>query len=110
MKKLLMLGGSNCQKTGILKAKEMGFDVIVADISENPLGIIEGVTHERVSTFDVKGCLRVAKNHGVKGVMTMGTDQPVLTASHIQKELGLPGFLDVNTALLRKEIITVGVN
>lgn len=100
MKKLLMLGGSNCQKTGILKAKEMGFDVIVADISENPLGIIEGVTHERVSTFDVKGCLRVAKNHGVKGVMTMGTDQPVLTASHIQKELGLPGFLDVNTALL----------
>ena len=99
MKKLLMLGGSNCQKSGIIKAKAMGFDVIVADISENPVGIIPGVTHERVSTFDFEGCRDAAEKHNILGVMTMGTDQPVLTAAKVQKALGLPGFLDESTAL-----------
>lgn len=50
------------------------------------------------STFDVEGCLAIARKYKIDGILTVGTDQPVLTCAKVANELKLPFFLDVKTA------------
>lgn len=95
---ILLLGGSVTQLNLIKKAKARGLRVILADYYANPPGAAYADVHEQVSTFDIDACLAVAKAHGVSAVATMGTDQPVLTAAVIAEALGLPSFIDRETA------------
>lgn len=90
MKKILILGGSNCQKNAVLYGKSLGYEVIVADYSETPAAGRYADRLIPVSTFDAEGCIRAAKEIGIDGVMTMGTDQPVLTAALVADALQLP--------------------
>ncbi len=90
MKKILVLGGSNCQKNAVLYGKSLGYEVIVADYSETPAAGRYADRLIQVSTFDAEGCIRAAKEIGIDGVMTMGTDQPVLTAALVADALDLP--------------------
>lgn len=97
--KLLILGGSNCQLHGAQRARAMGVDTVLADYTQNPPGAAICGVHEKISTFDVKACIRAARQYKVTGVMTMGTDQPVHTAAVICEELGLPSLLSAGQAL-----------
>jgi len=99
MESILILGGSNSQINLIKKAKARGLHVIVADYYDKPPGALYADKHEKVSTFDVDACLRVAKDNAICAVATTGTDQPVYTAACISAELGLPSFVSVETAL-----------
>jgi len=90
MKKILILGGSNCQKNAVIYGKSLGYEVIVADYSEKPAAGHYADHLIPVSTFDAEGCIRAAKEIGIDGVMTMGTDQPVLTAALVADALHLP--------------------
>ena len=93
MKKILMLGGSNCQRNGIVRGRELGYEMIVADYLEAPQAIEYASKHIKVSTFDKEGCIRAGKELSIDGVMTIGTDQPVLTAALVSKALLLPSNL-----------------
>ena len=95
---ILILGGSNCQINAILRAKQKGHTVIVSDYYENAPGKAFADYGELISTFDAEGNIETARKYNIDGVMTLGTDQPVLTAARIAEALGLPSFLDVDTA------------
>lgn len=98
MAKLLILGGSNIQLNSVLRAKGKGHTVIVADYFEDAPGKKLADYGELASTFDADGCLAVARKYEINGVLTVGTDQPVLTCAKVAKELGLPFFLTVEQA------------
>ncbi len=98
MKKILLLGGSNCQKNALLRGKELGHEMIVADYSLAPAACGPLDRHVPVSTFDSEGCREAAENLKVDGIMTMGTDQPVLTAALVAEALNLPSTIPVSVA------------
>ena len=93
MKKILLLGGSNCQKNALIHGKAQGYEMILADYSPAPAAGQYADAHVPVSTFDGPGCTNAAKAYHVHGVMTIGTDQPVLTAAQVAQALKLPSFL-----------------
>ena len=93
MKRILILGGSNCQKNAVLYGKAHGYEVIIADSSKTPVAALYANGLIEVSTFDVAGCIQAAAEYNVDGVMTMGTDQPVLTAALVADALHLPSTL-----------------
>ncbi|AGA70381.1 phosphoribosylamine-glycine ligase [Desulfitobacterium dichloroeliminans LMG P-21439] len=96
--RLLILGGSNIQINAILRAKEKGHMVIVADYLDDAPGKKFADYSELTSTFDAQGCLAVARKYKIDGILTVGTDQPVLTCAKVANELGLPSFLDSEQA------------
>jgi biotin carboxylase len=93
MKKIMILGGSNCQKNAVLHGKSLGYEVFIADYAKSPLAACFADGHIEVSTFDPEGCIRAAREIGAGGIMTMGTDQPVLTAALIAEALHLPSAI-----------------
>lgn len=97
--RLQILGGGNNQLNAIKRAKAMGHEVILADYLDEPPGKAIAHIHEKVSTFSWEENLAVAKKYQVDGIMTTGTDQPVYTVSKVAGLLGLPSFLDEETAI-----------
>ena len=97
--KLMVLGGSNCQLHALERAKKEGIYTILADYTEMPPGARVADVHEKISTFDADACLAAAKKHRIRGVMTMGTDQPVLTAAKVSAAFRLPSCLTTEQAL-----------
>lgn len=97
--RLLILGGGNAQLTAIKRAKEKGHTIIVTDYYSDAPGKEYADYSELVSTFDVEGNISLAKKYRIDGVMTLGTDQPVLTAARVAQKRGLPTFIDAETAL-----------
>lgn len=91
--KLLILGGGTCQLNAVRRAKELGITVGVADYHWESPGKREADFSVMASTFDVKACMKAASDYEVDGIMTLGTDQPVLTCALVAKELGLPSLL-----------------
>lgn len=98
MKKILLLGGSNCQKNAIIHGKALGYEMIIADYSQAPIARALADKHAMISTFDEAGCILAAKEHEIHGVMTMGTDQPVLTAALVADALKLPTLISPSQA------------
>jgi len=96
--KLLILGGGHCQLNAIKMAKEKGYEVIVSDYLQDNPGKQLCHAHEIVSTFDAKGNIEVGARHNIDGVMTLGTDQPVLTAAVVSEKLMLPSLISSETA------------
>ncbi|MHB1393197.1 MAG: ATP-grasp domain-containing protein [Clostridia bacterium] len=96
--KLLILGGSNVQLNAVKKAKEKGHTVIVSDYYENAPAKLLSDYGELVSTFDIEANIEIARKHGIDGVLTMGTDQPVYTAARVAKECGISSLITVETA------------
>lgn len=105
--RLMVLGASKAQLNTIRRAKEAGHYVIASDYNEKTVGKDYADAKWLGSTFDVEQTYNGAVNYNIDGIMTMGTDQPVLTVAKIADRLGLPTFLSVNTALAvtNKEIM-----
>ena len=111
MKKLMILGASILQLPAILKAKEMGLQVIAVDMNPNALGFKEdGVIPEIVSTIDIDGVVEVAKRHDIDGIVTICTDMPVRTVAKVAEVMNLPGisvesaYKATNKAAMRKAL------
>ncbi|WP_176524031.1 ATP-grasp domain-containing protein [Priestia megaterium] len=98
MKKIMILGASILQLPAILKAKEMGVYVIGIDMDENAVGFQYCDDYYVISTTDIQGVTKVAKNHKIDGILTIASDMPVRTVAAVSKELDIPG-LDDQTAL-----------
>lgn len=98
MKKLMILGGSILQLPAILKAKEMGLQVIVVDMDDNAIGFKYADISINISTIDVCGVVEAAKQHKIDGIMTLASDMPMRTVAAVAKELGIIGICE-ETAL-----------
>lgn len=97
--RLLMLGASLAQIPGIEAAREQGIDVISCDNLPHSPGHALATDFVMASTFDSEAVLAAARQQHIDGIMTMGSDQPVLTAAIVAHQLGLPSALTVATAL-----------
>jgi biotin carboxylase len=92
MSKLLILGASFLQLPAILKAKEFGHYVAVADFNSQAMGIKYADEYFNASTNDIRAICDVAKRFQPDGIMTLATDMPVRSLAVATNLLGLPGI------------------
>jgi biotin carboxylase len=106
-KKLLVVGGSYLQLPAIIKGKEMGFKVAVADYNPNAVGISYADEFYNVSTVDEQGIYQAAKEFGADGVITLATDMPMRAVAYTCEKLGLIGvkYDTANKATNKGEMI-----
>jgi len=95
MQKVLMIIGAGILQAPAIKiAREMGFYTVVTDYNPNAYGMRFADYPIVMSTRDVDGTVRVAKEFASKrsidGVLTVGTDAS-LTVAAVQHALDLPG-------------------
>ncbi|MZQ98024.1 MAG: glycosyltransferase [Acidaminobacter sp.] len=98
-KKLMLLGAGKLQVNAVKRAQELGYGVVAVDWE--PSAPAKKISDEEglADVFDTDACLELARKFSADGVMTTGTDQPVLTAAKVAREMGLPSLISVNTAL-----------
>ena len=95
----MILGASILQLPAILKAKELGLNVVVVDMNPNAIGFREnGIIKECISTIDIPKVVEAAKKHKVDGVITIASDMPMRSVAAVVKELGLIG-VTMDTAI-----------
>lgn len=92
MKRLLIVGASILQVPAIQRAKELGYYVGVVDYDNKAIGISYADEYFNVSTNDVIGITKTAKEFKADGIMTIGTDMPMRAIAKATSELGLPGI------------------
>ena len=86
------------QLPAIIKAKQMGLNVVVADMNPNAVGFQEtGIIKEVVSTIDREAVFEAAKRNHIHGIMTLASDMPMRTVAYVCKNMGLAG-IDEETA------------
>lgn len=99
MKKALVLAGGLPQIDLINELKGRGIHTILADYYENPIAKPYADQFYRVSTLDVEGITAVAKKENVDFLITVCTDQALLTVAKVSEDLGLPCYIDYQTGL-----------
>lgn len=92
MKRLFIIGASILQMPAILKAKEMGLYVAVADYNPEAIGIPYADEFFCVSTIDEEGIYQAAKTFRADGIMTLATDMPMRSVAYATNKLGLVGI------------------
>ena len=92
MKKLMIIGASVLQLPVILKAKEMGLYVGVADYNPKAFGIQFADEYFNASTMDEEAVLAAALQFKPDGIMTLATDMPMRGVARVAEKLGLPGI------------------
>jgi len=105
-KVIFIIGAGILQAPAIRTAKEMGLRTAVTDYNENAYGMKLADFPIVMSTRDVDGTVRVAKQftrtRRIDGVITVGTDAS-LTVAAVQHALDLPGNrIDVAEATTNK--------
>ncbi|PAB60186.1 carboxylate--amine ligase [Anaeromicrobium sediminis] len=94
----MILGAGKLQLNCIKRAKELGYEVVATDYLTDSPGKKIADYEALADTFSPSEVLREAKRFNVDGILTVGTDQPVLTAAIVSEELGLKTLLDSETA------------
>ena len=92
MSRLLIIGASFLQLPAIVKAKELGHYVAVADYNPEAVGIPFADEYFNASTIDPEAVVRAARQFKPDGVMTLATDMPMRSVAAVAEELGLPGI------------------
>jgi biotin carboxylase/isopentenyl diphosphate isomerase/L-lactate dehydrogenase-like FMN-dependent dehydrogenase len=105
-KRIMIIGAGILQVPAIRIAKEMGLQTVVTDYNEDAYGMRLADFPIVMSTRDVDGTVRIAKEfskkHPIHGVITVGTDAS-LTVAAVQHALDLPGNrIDVAEATTNK--------
>ncbi|MDI6793800.1 MAG: alpha-hydroxy-acid oxidizing protein [bacterium] len=95
VKTLMIIGGGTMQIPAIRVAKEMGLNVVATDYNPNALGFSMADVGIVMSTKDIEGSVRVAKEYAqtgrIDGVITVGTDAS-MTVAAVANTLKLPGI------------------
>ena len=97
--RIMMLGGGTNQLCAIKRIKDRGDEVVVSDYLQSSPGKDLASYKALADTFSYEETLREAKAFNVDAVLTVGTDQPVLTAAKVSQTLGLPSGVSPQTAL-----------
>lgn len=97
--KVVVLGGGFCQLNMIKRLKEEGHYIILADYLDECPGKTVADEHRKISTFDIPAVSDMVIESGAEAIITMGTDQPVLSAAVAAENAGLPFYVDSRTAV-----------
>lgn len=97
-KKILILGASILQLPAIMKAKEMGLYVVVADIDSKAIGFKYADEYYEISTIDIDGVVNLSKTIKPDGIMTLASDKPMMTVAKVGETLGL-NTISTSTAI-----------
>lgn len=89
MKRLMIVGASLLQLPAILKAKEMGLYVGVADFNPEAIGIQYADEFFNASTMDEDAVLKAAEDFKPDGIMTLASDMPMRGVSKASDKLHL---------------------
>ena len=85
----MIVGASVLQLPAILKAKEMGLYVGVADYNPQAIGIQYADEFFNASTMDEDAVLAAALEFKPDGIMTLATDMPMRGVAKVSEKLGL---------------------
>ena len=97
--KALVLAGGFPQIALIKELKSRGIEVLLSDYNAEPIAKPYADRYFRVSTLDVEAITKIAKDEKVDFLITACTDQALLTVAKVSKDLGLPCYIDYDTAL-----------
>jgi biotin carboxylase len=102
VRRLVVLGAGPAQLGALRAARQTGVQTIACDRASDALALRLGLVnaHEPVSTFDVDGVERVARECGADGLIAPGTDGPVRVAAEVAARLGLPHPLSPAVAVV----------
>lgn len=97
--KALVLAGGFPQIALIEELKRRGIVVLLADYYPNPVARPYADHFFQVSTLDVPAITELARDEKVDFLITACTDQALLTVAQVSEILGLPCYIDYQTAL-----------
>ena len=97
--KALVLAGGFPQIALIKELKNRKIETVLADYYENPVARPYADKFYRVSTLDIEAITEVAKTEKVDFLITACTDQALNTVACVSERLGLPCYIDYQTAL-----------
>ena len=92
MKKLMIMGAGTYQVPLIRTAKEMGIYTIAVSIPGRYPGFSYADEVLHINTVDAEAVLAAAKERGIDGICTAGTDVAVMTIGRVNDALGLAGI------------------
>lgn len=95
----LVLAGGFPQIALIKELKSRGIEVVLADWGAEPVAKKYADKFYRVSTLDVDAIRKTAEMEKVDFLITACTDQALLTVAKVSEDLGLPCYIDYQTAL-----------
>lgn len=95
----MILAGGFPQIFLINKLKERGYYTILVDYYESPVAKDYADKFFQISTLDVSAVKQLAIDEMVDFLITVCTDQALLTVAEVSEELGLPCYIDYRTAL-----------
>lgn len=98
--RLLVLGGGRHQKVLIQRAEGRGVRTVIADYYPDAPGKAFASYPTMVDAMDIEANVALAREYGVRGLVTVGTDQPVNTMAAVSRRLGLPCYLSPESARL----------
>ncbi|ANU15505.1 lactate dehydrogenase [Planococcus halocryophilus] len=88
----MILGASILQVPAIIKAKEMGLEVIVLDKYASAPGAEIADIFLNISTLDVARVTAAAKEYQIDCIMTLASDLPIRSIAAVSAELKIPGI------------------
>lgn len=91
LSRLLVIGASALQVPAIERARELGYEVAVADRDPDAPGVSLAHAFYEVSTIDEEGVTAVARDFAPHGIITIGTDMPMRALAAAAEALGLRG-------------------
>ena len=103
-KKILFVGAGRFQLPGILKAKQMGLEVLAVDGDPNAPGLGVADLNAVIDVRDVQGVLDISEAHKIDAVTSIASEVSVRTVADVAFALGLPGIHpDVSRKVTDKE-------
>ena len=96
---VLVLGGGGGQLPLLGRLNQAGIRIILQDRDESCAGRYLSDEFIRHDTCDSRAASEAARRFRVDGVLTAGTDQPVLAAARAASARGCPSLIDSETAL-----------
>lgn len=97
--KALVLAGGFPQIALIEELKKRNIEVILADYNHEPVAKKYADKYYQKSTLDIEEIQKIAVEEKVDFLITVCTDQALHTVAKVSEELGLPCYIDYNTAL-----------
>jgi len=90
-KKILILGAGVNQLSVIRQARAMDMEAVVCSRPGPYQGIGEAARFYPTDTTDIEGCIAIAREENIDGVLCPGTDVAMPALGAINDALGLPG-------------------
>lgn len=97
--KALVLAGGLPQVKLLNGLKKRGIKTILADYYASPVAKPYADKFYQISTLDVPAITKLAKEENVDFLITVCTDQALLTVAKVSEELSLPCYIDYQTGL-----------